>query len=591
MRVRWRYSLASVLILGFALVGWGYLNRAGLRQVMAQWTGESNLQEQIKGTLALVYLHLTRLPPRTDPFVPIAHTGVSPYGVNTFLEQEVEVAKVERSLRLISEAGFRWIRQEFPWEDIEISGKGDYWDPKWNISTWEKYDRLVALAEKYGLQIIARLDNPPGWTRRVGDPPAWTLAPPDNFEDYGDFVYAVVSRYRGRIRYYQIWNEPNIYPEWGDQPADPAGYVRLLQLAYRHAKQADPDCVILSAGLAQTTEETPPEFGPRNMSDLLYLEKMYQAGVKGYFDIMGAMVYGLWTGPYDRRTSRDRANFSRVQLLREIMVRHGDADKAIWATEVGWNATPQDFPGVPSYGRVSELDQAIYAVQAYRRAAREWPWMGVMNYWFLRRPSDAEVNQAWYYFRMLEPDFTPLPVYETLSWLASQPPTVHSGYHQEDHWALHYVGGWQRVRDEEAVLGAYALGSEGAELSFHFEGTDLALVLRDARQIERLEIGIDAGRSSPRHLWNLSMRGPHSMAITVARGLPDARHRAYIRVREGTVALDGIIVWQRGPSVWPWVVGLGTLGALCGSAASRPAPRPRELLSRVRAELARWKSD
>ena len=520
-------------------------NQDALRHILSHWTGEEDLREQIKGTVALAYLKLTRLPSRTDPFVPIAHTGLSPYGVNTFLEQEAEPEKVERSLRLIIEAGFRWIRQEIPWEDIEISGKGDTWDHRWNVSAWDKYDRIVDLSAKHGLRVIARLDNPPAWTRQEANAEGWALAPPDNYEDFGDFVHSVVSRYKGRVRYYQIWNEPNIYPEWGDQPADPASYVELLRIAYRRAKEADPDCVILAAGLAQTTEEIPPEFGPRNMSDLLYLERMYEAGAKGCFDIMGASIYGLWTGPYDRRLSRDRSNFSRVQLLREIMVRHGDSDKPIWATEVGWNALPDDFPGSPSYGRVSERQQAIYAVEAYQRAAREWPWMGVMNYWFLRRPSDAESNQAWYYFRMMEPDFTPLPVHGALTWLATQPPTLPIGYHQQDNWALHYDGPWQHVRDEDAVLGAYALGREGARLGFYFHGTHLALVLRDAHQSDHLEVIVDGEQMHPYRVWTAPRAD--APAITVARHLSNARHKAQLRVRNGVVALDGIIVWRSRP--------------------------------------------
>jgi len=313
MSPRWR-RLAQIagllLVLVFVVL---YLRQDAVRRTLSHWTGEEDLGEQIKGTFALLYLRLTRRPPETDPLIPIAHTGVCSYGVNTFLEQEAEISKVDRSLQMIAQAGFCWIRQQFPWEDIEIAAKGDYWDHKWNKSAWKKYDDILDLAEKHGLEIIARLDNPPAWSRQVGNAEGWSLAPPDDYTDFGDFVYAVVSRYRGRIRYYQIWNEPNIFPEWGDQPTDPVGYVELLKVAYRRAKEADPDCVILCAGLAQTTEETPPEFGPRNMSDLLYLEKMYQAGVKGHFDIMGAMVYGLWTGPYDLRTSRDRTNFSRVQ--------------------------------------------------------------------------------------------------------------------------------------------------------------------------------------------------------------------------------------------------------------------------------------
>jgi len=558
------------LFLILALVGALYLyaNQRAVRFTLAHWTGEEDLYEQLKGTLALAYLNLAQPPLQTDSFVPIAHAGVNPYGVNTFLEQEVEAAKVERSLSLIAEAGFHWIRQEFPWEDIEITSKGDYWDPKWNVSTWAKYDRIVDLAGRYGLEVIARLDHPPAWTRKIGNAPGWTMGPPDNYEDFGDFVYAVVSRYKGRVRYYQIWNEPNIFPEWGDQPADPAGYVKLLKIAYRRAKEADPQCVVISAGLAQNIEETPPEFGPRNMSDVLYLEKMYEAGGKGYFDIMGTMVYGLWTGPYDRRASRDRANFSRAQLIRQVMVRHGDGDKAIWATEVGWNAVPEGFPAPASYGRVSEDQQAVYAVEAYQRAAREWPWMGVMNYWFFRRPSEAEVSQAWYYFRMMEPDFRPLPVYGALAWLAKQTPALGIGYHQEDHWALHYDGSWQHVGDEGAVLGAYARGDKDAELDFYFFGTDLALVLRDARQVDDLEIIVDGLKMRPQRAWTAPRSGVST--ITVARRLRDGRHRARIRVNRNIVALDGLIVWRSGPAYWAWAVaGLVIVVGLFGGAHVR----------------------
>jgi hypothetical protein len=550
------YRVAALAFLLIAvLAAFLYGNRATIRETLSHWTGEEDPVEQIKGTIALALMRLTRHPPETDPFVPIAHTGLSPYGVNTFLEQEADPDQVDRSLRLIAEAGFSWIRQEFPWEDIEIAGKGDYWDPKWDRSTWAKYDGIVDMAEKHGLEIIARLDNPPAWSREVGNAEGWSMAPPDDYADYGDFVYAVVSRYKGRIRYYQIWNEPNIFPEWGDQPPDPAAYVELLKIAYRRAKEADPDCVIIAAGLAQTTEETPLEFGPRNMSDLLYLEEMYQAGAKGYFDVV----------------SRQHTNFSRAQLLREIMVRHGDGDKPIWATEVGWNAVPEGFSQPAIYGRVSEERQAIYSVEAYERAAREWPWMGMMNYWFFRRPSDAEVNQTWYYFRMIEPDFTPLPVYEAplpvyeaLSELANRPAAVHIGFHQEDHWALNYQGPWQRLTDENAVLGGYALGGENAQLAFCFEGTDLALVLREPSQIERLTVIVDGEIMRPRHRSSAPNRDVPT--VTVAHHLVDGPHQVHLYVQKDAVALDGLIVWRSKTAWGAWGIAfMGFAATICVS--------------------------
>ncbi|UCC77549.1 MAG: cellulase family glycosylhydrolase, partial [Anaerolineales bacterium] len=428
-----------LLPLALCLASAAWLLRAPIRTYLGSVTGEENSWEQIKGLGRLIVLRLTRPPLQLEPYMPIAHAGVNPFGINTFLEQEVEAWKVEKAMRMIWEAGFRWIRQEFPWEDIEQNARGDFWDHRWNISGWEKYDRIVELADNYGLQIIARLGNPPAWSRADGNARG-SFAPPDDFEDFGNFVHAIVSRYKGKVKYYQIWNEPNIYPEWGEQPADAAAYVRLLQIAYRRAKEADPDCVILSAGLAQTIET-----GPMNLSDLTYLQQMYDAGAKGYFDIMGVMAYGLWTGPGDHRASPELTNFSRPQLIRDIMVRNGDAEKPLWATEVGWNAVPPDFPEFPMFGRVTEEQQARYAVQAYQRAQQEWPWMGVLNYWFFKRATDTEMDQVFYYFRIAEPDFAPLPAYEAMKQYADAPPQVHLGYHQEDHWALQWEGRWEDI--------------------------------------------------------------------------------------------------------------------------------------------------
>ena len=104
--------LAVIVITLGALSAFVYLRRDAIQNTLAHWTGESELRYQLRGTASLLAQVLTRPAPRTDPLVPIAHTGVSPYGVNTFLQLEVEPEKVERSLQLASEAGFRWIRQQ-----------------------------------------------------------------------------------------------------------------------------------------------------------------------------------------------------------------------------------------------------------------------------------------------------------------------------------------------------------------------------------------------------------------------------------------------------------------------------------------------
>ncbi|MFN8446908.1 MAG: cellulase family glycosylhydrolase [Caldilineaceae bacterium] len=388
------------------------------REWMWQQSGESDFLPQLKSISDLVS-DWTR--PRLDlqTSSTIEQTHINPFGVNTFLEQEVELSKQEESIRLAKEAGFRWIRQEFPWEDIEIHGKGDFEDRRHEPyrSAWEKYDQVVELANRYEMQLIVRLSNPPGWTRSTGEGKDGvdTFAPPDNLQDFADFVSAVVSRYKGRIHYYQIWNEPNIYPEWGSYPINPEQYTQLLQVGATAARAADPDVVVIAGALAATINLQPDAAPPANsLSDTLFLQRMYDAGAAPYFDVMAMQAYGLYSGPTDQRMHPRVLNISHHLFIRDLMVKNGDGHKPIWIAEMNWNAAPDDVD--PRYGRVTLEQQARYLPLAYQRVLHDWPWIGVANTWYLKRATDEWETQRRpeAYFRLLLPDFTPLPVYESM---------------------------------------------------------------------------------------------------------------------------------------------------------------------------------
>jgi len=131
----------------------------------------------------------------------IPNTDLNPFGANFFLEREVEPWKREETVRMAREAGIVWAKQQFPWYEIE---------PRQGQFKWQKYDAIVDLCEAHGLQIVARLDSAPNWSREDNSMPG---RPPDDIALYGEFVYRFVDRYRGRIRYIQIWNEPNLFVE------------------------------------------------------------------------------------------------------------------------------------------------------------------------------------------------------------------------------------------------------------------------------------------------------------------------------------------------------------------------------------------
>jgi hypothetical protein len=413
-----RRAAVALAALGLAALA-AWLGLPALRGWLEANTGERALLPQLRaaGQLAVAAL---RPPLDTRPQAAINHVPANRFGVNTFLQLEADPAARERSLQMIRDAGFGWIRQEFGWYDLEVAGKGLYTDTRQSppISAWIKYDHIVDLAEQVDVAIIARLGAPPDWTRADGQARG-AFGPPDHYEDFGDFVYTLVSRYRGRVRYWQIWNEPNLAPEWGGAPS-PEEYARLLCLAYRRAKEADPEAVILMAALAPTVELGAP-WGDEgtNLNDLIYLQRLYEAGAGPCFDIASIQGYGLFSGPRDHRTSPLTIGVNRHVLMRDILVRHGDEAKPIWISELNWNAVPDHVPD-RRFGQVTEAEQAAYVVETFRRAEAEWPWVGVINVWFFKRPDTSERDQAWYYFRLVEPDFTPLPVYEAIRALRYQ---------------------------------------------------------------------------------------------------------------------------------------------------------------------------
>jgi hypothetical protein len=334
--------------------------------------------------------------------------GAPQLGMNVFLEQEVEPEKRQRSLELMRDAGVQWLRQQLPWEQVEPVSKGQTSDPTYGTSTWAKFDDIVDRANALGMQVALRIDTSPRWALPPGAPDG--LSPPLDERDYWDFVTQVAMRYRGRVGAYQVWNEPNLNSEWGGRPPDPAAYARLLRGASERIRAADPAARVVMAALAPTLTENADA-----LNDLIYLQQLYAAGARGTFDVLAVQAYGLRGGPDDPRIDSTDVTFSRPLLVRRLMDSNGDDGVPVWVTEMGWNVNPPELPlPLQSYGRVTPTLQARYTVRALERVREQWPWMQVVCVWYWKRADETNRDQAWFWFRMADPDFTLQPVYYAL---------------------------------------------------------------------------------------------------------------------------------------------------------------------------------
>ena len=328
------------------------------------------------------------------------------YGMSLFVIGHPDTT--DRDLRLVTGAGFHWQKTLFQWRQIEGACKGCF--------DWSEADRVVRASAQAGVNIIARLDFQPAWARKDGA----ANGPPDNFQDFADFVSAFVSRYAagsstGRVQAIEIWNEVNLDREWGGQPINPqqaAQYVRLLGVSYQAAKAADPSVIVISAGLSPTGVTD-----GHAADDVQYLQWLYDAGIKGKFDVLGAhgntqapeVDAPLGSLPHFPHAS---FYFRRVEQLRDVMVRNGDADRRVWLLEFGW--TSDTVHPQYSWFAVSEDKKAANIVKAFQYARDHWrPWIGVMTLWTVPDPSwTAEREEYWW--AITNADGSPRAAYTSL---------------------------------------------------------------------------------------------------------------------------------------------------------------------------------
>ena len=489
--------------------------------------------------------------------VKASQLGATPVGVNILLQPEnspensPDSPNIDKTLDMVKAGGFGFIRLELPWQQVE-NQKGVY--------NWNLFDAIVTKASARQIQVLFRLDHPPTWSRlgamqsmSVSDKGQLT-GPPDNLQDYFDFVGLVAQRYQGRVKYYQIWNEPNLPGEWNGQKADAVTYVKMLKGAYTAIKGADPTALVLAASLSPTDVLDPNQSA---LDDLVYLDQMYKAGAKDYFDILSIQLYALGYDPDFRFIqphlgSQDlkRVNFNRPSSIHEVMIRNGDGNRPVWAAEYGWVSVPQTHlsayqapPTGPAnqWGEnISEAQQAAYLVSGIERVRQEWPWIGVVNVWFFRADDELAKNldTPTNYWAIVNRDYQPRPAYTTLQNYLTGGTTQVSTI------------GWDPAANNPA------LQTTGAQmLQWKFQGERGELV---AKAPLNLTVKVDGQNSR-------SVSAAAGQRVVLAEGLSDTTHTAEI---SGASASDIQGFYVSRDNHWAWLIALALAGFGAGLLAS-----------------------
>lgn len=344
-----------------------------------------------------------------DPFAADAITD-PPFPTVTYAMQGFfwwDSGQVGTQMDWVRMLSFNTIKQTFPWS--EMQPEPDSWD-------FSQSDRILDEAEQRGLDVIARLGQTPDWALEdpsVIDDTDHTDAPPVDLALWETYCETVATRYTGRIKAYQIWNEPNLSREWGNQEPDAAGYVNLLARCSDIIRAIDPSAIIISAGLAPTGDQN-----ARAHRDDIYLDAMYQANFQQYVDVVGVHAPGFappTVGPDDaERAGQGRwATFRRVEDLRKIMIAHDDAARQMAILEFGWTIDPVN--DAYRWFAVTESQQAAYIQEAYEYALENWnPWIGLMTLIYMPDPGWTPDDEE-YWWAIAEPDGTLREAFFTLA--------------------------------------------------------------------------------------------------------------------------------------------------------------------------------
>jgi len=242
---------------------------------------------------AAITLEAGTLVPPSQPTPFAEHTGIN-----------IHFTKDERSMRAITTVGFKWIRTDLTWEDVEKT-RGHY--------DFSAYDELVATAQAHHLHVLGILD--------YGNPlyTGGAMKPPVNdaeLEAFKAYCQAAAAHFAKQDVVFEIWNEPDVGGFWDKSP-NAAQFAKLLRAGISGVKAGNPAARVLTAGLSQPYSVT-----------YKFWDTVSRSGAMEGADGWGTHLY------IDERPEQ---RWTDILKLRERAA-HVLPGKDVWCTEWGFSS-------------------------------------------------------------------------------------------------------------------------------------------------------------------------------------------------------------------------------------------------------------
>ena len=279
----------------------------------------------------------------------------SPFGVNIHAPQGEELTFL---LDQVQAAGIGWVRIDFVWAFVEPSR--DNYD-------WSLYDAIAAAAQARGIEVFASLAYTPAWA--TGGPELTGV--PDDPQQWADFCFLAARRYRGKIRIWGMWNEPNLTKFWSGSRQQ--YFDVILKPGADAVRAGNPDAQVAGPDLAHLTSNGADWYywlrdTVENAGDKLDIITHHLYDNDGNSDVTDKLTGSTLFG--------NRPDFwgTVPPSLREALKVTGwYPGRPVWLTETGWESS-----------RVGEDRQASYL-------------NGLLNDWYTGRADRSWIGKIFFY--------------------------------------------------------------------------------------------------------------------------------------------------------------------------------------------------
>lgn len=334
-----------------------------------------------------------------------------------------------RWMDLIDDLGISWIGLPIKWSDVE---------PERDEYNWKWLDGIIGIASQRGNHVMISVYGTPNWARSL-DIDLEHDAPPNNTDEFINFLTHLFNRYTDKIHAIEVWKEPNLIYGWNTiDGVSPSNYLDFLRLATQTIKSIAPHVIVISSSLAVTGVNIVEDGKVLVMDDSRYLTTLLNLGMLDIVDCVGINHHGynidsnaIWDIVPNDETAIFRGVFdnrhpswsfrSTLEIYADKIQSLGD-NTPLCVTQFGWGSSEglDDIPlGYEFFLDNTRQEQADWMVEALNNMD-EWGFVWIANMSNLNYGFYSDSTDYMLAYSFIDADMSPYPISHAISmWMST----------------------------------------------------------------------------------------------------------------------------------------------------------------------------